>query len=149
MRNFIWPDTFEAALSMYTTFGYFEDQEENKQVLGNIYRSLKPGGTYIIDMMGKEVLARNFIERDWKELDNMLFLEERRVLHDWSWIENRWIMVRDGDLYEYKVSHWVYSATELKSMLVEAGFQSVEIYGSLEGAPYNHAAHRLVAVARK
>ena len=105
MRKFISPDSYQAALSMYSTFGYFEDQRENQQVLRNIYQSLNPGGTLILDMMGKEVLARIFIEKTWEEQNGMLFLQEHKVSRNWSWRENRWIMVRDGELYEYKVSH--------------------------------------------
>ncbi len=32
-------------------------------------------------------------------------------------------------------------------MLKEVGFSSVDIYGSLEGAPYNSESTRLIAVA--
>ena len=149
MRKFISPDSYQAALSMYSTFGYFEDQEENQQVLRNIYQSLNLGGTLILDMMGKEVLARIFIEKTWEEQNGMLFLQEHKVSRNWSWRENRWIMVRDGELYEYKVSHWVYSASELADMLKDSGFCLVDIYGDLEGASYDQNARRLVVIAQK
>ena len=135
---------------MFTSFGYFKDPQENQQVLENVAASLKEDGALIIDMMGKEVLARIFIARDWNEMENgLFFLTERRVSNNWSWMENRWIMLCGEERYEFEVNHWLYSATELAGMLKHAGFRTVDIYGDLEGAPYDHLARRLVAVACK
>jgi hypothetical protein len=149
MRQFQRESAFDGALMMYTSFGYFEDQAENQMVLSNLYQSLKAGGAVIIELMGKEVLARIFEPRGWSEHNGLIFLQERRLDKDWSWIENRWIIIEGGERHEYRISHWLYSASELSDMLVNAGFSQVEIYGSLEGAPYDQSAKRLVAVARK
>jgi SAM-dependent methyltransferase len=149
MRMFYRPDAFDGAIMMYTSFGYFEDPTENLQVLLNVYRSLKEGGALVMDLMGKEVLARIFQERGWDEDDGVIYLQERKVCKDWSWIENRWILIRDQERHEFNTSHWVYSATELFGMLIDCGFETVKVYGDLEGAPYDHTAKRLVVVARK
>jgi hypothetical protein len=64
-------------------------------------------------------------------------------------MENRWLLLKEGQHHEYQISHWLYSASELTAMLEVAGFSTVEVYGDLEGAPYDHEARRLVAVAHK
>ena len=149
MRRFSRANAFDVAMLMFTSFGYFRDPAENRQVLVNVCRSLKEQGALILDTMGKEVLARIFRERDWQEYEDAFLLEERRVVDNWSWIENRWILLRGQEQQEFKLSHWVYSATELSAMLRDGGFRSVDVYGDLEGSPYDHAAKRLVAVAHK
>ena len=149
MRRFARPQTFDGAMLMFTSFGYFEDAEDNRKVLINVYRSLKKEGALIIDVMGKEILARIFSERDWSELNGWYCLEERRIRKNWSWIECRWIVLDDKGKREFDVSHWIYSAAELSMILKDCGFGSVEIYGDLRGAPYDHTAKRLVAIARK
>ncbi len=149
MRRFCKANTFDAAIMMYTSFGYFEDAAENRQVLVNAYRSLKDGGVLAMDMMGKEILARIFRERDWGEEDGVLFLEERKINQNWSRVEGRWIMLQDQERYEFTFSHWLYSAAELSGLLKECGFGAVDVYGGLEGAPYDHMARRLVVVAHK
>lgn len=150
MRRFKRPGAFDLVINMYTSFGYFEDPEEDLQVLRNVWESLRQGGRVVLDLMGKEVLARVFVERSWVPLaDGSLFLEERRVTRDWSWIEHRWIVVKEGALHEFRFGHRLYSAAELRELLLQAGFSSVQIFGSLDGAPYDHQARRLVAVATK
>lgn len=151
MREFSRPEHFDAALNLYTSFGYFEDPAEDCLVAQNLFRSLKPGGALVMEMMGKEVLARIFRPRDWQELtDGSFFLEHRKVSHDWTWMENRWILLRpDGQRSEFAVEHRIYDGSGLRSLLLDAGFASVQLYGGLAGEPYDTKASRLVAVARK
>lgn len=149
MRKFCKPNTFDVAINLFTSFGYFNDPKDDEKVLKNVHRSLKQKGIFLIDLMGKEVVARIFEERGWFEVEGSIILEERKVCKDWSWIENRWILIKDGKKEEYTVSHRLYSASELSALLRECGFESVKIYGDLAGAPYDHTAKRLVLVAHK
>lgn len=149
MRDFCRPDAFDAVVNLFTSFGYFEDPEDDRKVAMNMYRSLKSGGVFLIDMMGKEVLARIFRERDWYEEADMLILQERKITKDWSWMENRWILLADNDRTEINLSHRIYSAVELASLLTECGFTHVDAYGDLDGSAYDHLARRLVVAARK
>ena len=149
MRTFCRADVFDAVINVYTAFGYFEDQEDDRQVVMNVFRSLRSGGVFLLDMMSKEVLARKFRERDWREEDGVLILQEREIARNWSWIENRWILLKGNERTEFRLSHRLYSATELMSLLTTCGFGQVDAYGDLEGGPYDHTASRLVVVGRK
>jgi ubiquinone/menaquinone biosynthesis C-methylase UbiE len=149
MRTFTRLDTYQLAISMFTTFSYFEDPEEDKKTLRNIYTSLKKGGKFVLEMMGKEVLARIFLEKEWQENNDVFFLQERKVSKDWSWMQGRWILFKEGKKYEYNVDHRLYSGMELTELLKNVGFSKIKIYGGLEGSPYDNHANRIVAVAEK
>jgi len=150
MRIFRRPESYDLAVNLYTSFGYFEDLDEEQQVLDNYYTSLRPGGVLVMDMAGKEVFARVFQERDWHEMDDgTLVLEERKIVSDWTCFNTRWIVVRDGERREYPFSLRIYGASDLRGMLEKAGFEPVRIYGDLDGSAYDHNAQRLIAVARK
>jgi ubiquinone/menaquinone biosynthesis C-methylase UbiE len=149
MRNFKRANYFNAIIIMYTSFGYFEDQNENIKVLHNSFISLKKKGLLLIDVVGKEILQRKFTERESFELDGITYIEERKVINNWSRIENRWIMLKDNLQKEFKLSHWVYSENELKKMLSNAGFSSVKIFGDLTGKKLDENAERLIAIAVK
>lgn len=149
MRTFCRPEAFGATLNMFTSFSFFEDPEEDRQVLVNVYRSLKPGGALILETTGKEILARIFVERDWQERDGTLTLVERKVSKNWGWMENRQIVLSGDKRTEFLVSHRLYSATELAALLSGCGFTRVDVFGGLDGSPYDHTARRLVVVAHK
>jgi SAM-dependent methyltransferase len=151
MRTFRRPGAFDAIVNLFTSFSFFEDPNEDKKVVVNVQQSLRPGGMFLIDLMGKENIARIFLQHDWhEEEDGTLMLQERKVSEDWSWMENRWIQIkRSGKRKEYIFSHRLYSATELKNLLKECGFNDVRAHGDFKGAPYDQNAKRLVVLGRK
>jgi len=150
MRQFRREHAFDLAVNLLTSFGYFDDPEDDLRVLANIQASLKPGGSVVIELMGREVLARVFRERDWQETpDGTILLEERKVTCDWMWIDLRWMIFRDGAQKEHRFRLRLYSATELKDLLTRAGFVDVRAYGSLSGGPYDQTAERLVVVGTR
>jgi len=149
MRHFQRSAAFDLALNLFSSFGYFEDIGEDLRVLRHLHSSLKPGGQVLLEMAGKEPLARTFQPRTWHrhtERDEYL-LEERIVREGWRWIENHWIWLRGAEQQVFTFGIRLYSGAELTDLLVEAGFSDVQLYGSLAGTPYDHTAQRLVAVA--
>jgi SAM-dependent methyltransferase len=150
MRTFHKNTTFDVVLSMFTSFSYFEDHEEQMLVLRNIYTSLRPGGRFLYESMGKEVLARIFLRQSWSEWPHGFMLEEREAIENWSKMHNLWMFIeRDGTVHRWHVTHWIYSGTEIKDMLEKVGFSDVKIYGALDGRPYDNEAEKLVVVATK
>jgi SAM-dependent methyltransferase len=60
MREFRRPAAYDLALSLFTSFGFFAAPEDDLLVLRNVRQSLRPGGVLVMDLMGKENLARVF-----------------------------------------------------------------------------------------
>ena len=149
MREFRRPGAFGLVLSLFTSFGYFTAREEDLQVLRNVRESLGPRGVFVMDMAGKEWLARHFEPTRSRTLeDGTLFIDRCRVVDDWTRVENDWILIRDGRARTFRLRLSVYSGQELRDRLLQAGFGRVDLYGNLAGAPYDSEATRLVAVAR-
>jgi len=150
MRNFQRPQAFDLVCVLFTSFGYFDSDEENLQVLRNAHNSLKPGGALVIDVVGKERLARVWQKSIVSELaDGTVLVQLPQVSEDWTRVSNKWLLIKDGTAQTFHFQHAIYSGRELKDMLLRTGFDSVEIFGNLQGAPYGLDAERLVAVARK
>lgn len=150
MRNFTRPGLYDCIINMYTSWSYFEDPAEDRQVILNAYSSLKPGGVLIIQTHGKETLAKVFQERSWGRLDDgLIWLQEREVRNNWSWMWNRWILIQGNERTETEITHRLYAGTEMVALLTGCGFSRVDIFGDLEGSPYNQAARQLIAAGRK
>ncbi len=145
-RKFRRPAALDAAVNLFTSIGY-SSEANDRRILTNICRSLRAGGRAVIDVASKEILARNFRERDWREVNGALVLEERKIRPDWSGVDNRWILIKGGRRQDFALSIRVYSAVELATLLRRCGFRQVRTFGGLDGAPYDHKARRLVLVA--
>jgi SAM-dependent methyltransferase len=150
MRAFSRPATFDAAINFFTAFGYFDDPADDLKVARNLCESLRPGGRMLVDVNGKENLARKFTERDWSRRDDgTIVLEERELLDGWRRIRTRWILLSGSDRREATLVLRLYSGSELAALLERAGFSRVALYGSLKATPYDQNAQRLIAVATK
>jgi len=149
IREFDGGGVYDAVLNLFTSIGYFEDQDENVRALAHLRRALKPGGPLLVDVLGKETLSRVYRQKHWDELpDGTVHLADARMVEHLSRIENRWVLIRpDGSRFETMVRHWVDSAEELDGLLERAGFTDRRFFGSLTGTPYDLKAERLVVVA--
>ena len=149
MREYCQPNSFDIVINLFGSFGYFEDPDDNRQVVKNMHTSLRPGGKLLIETMGKEIALREYKERDWSEEGDTLVLAERKPHQDWSRIQTRWIVIKENQRFEHTVSVRSYSAAELSSLLSDCGFENVQVYGDLEGIAYDQAAKRLVVIGTK
>ena len=150
MRKFIRPESFDCVISMYTSWSYFEDPDEDKQVILNAHSSLKPGGKLVIQTHGKETLAKVFQQKGWDYTeDGLIWLQEREVRNNWSWMWNRWILLKGNERTEMEISHRLYSGSEIVTLLTECGFSRVDIFGDLDGNPYNQNARQLITIGHK
>ncbi|MCX7002765.1 MAG: methyltransferase domain-containing protein [bacterium] len=150
MRDFVRPDAYDLALSMFTSFGYFDDKTQDMAVLRNIFASLRPGGVFLIDITGKERIAK-VLQPTMAEVlpDGTLLVQRHEIYDDWTRLRNEWILLRNGRAKSYKFHHTLYSGQEMKDRLAQAGFADVQLYGTLDGDAYGPDALRLIAVARK
>jgi len=149
VRDFRRPEYYSLALNLFTSFGFFSDQEEEIRYIRNIRDSLKSGGSFVIDVNGKEILSRDFVAAEEYEMDGYRVRGEYSIEDDFSTLNNLWSIDDSGEKYSYSFSHRIYSAFELKELLLSCGFESVEIKGGFDGRPYDHNAVRLISIARK
>lgn len=150
MRDFIRPNAYDLALSLFTSFGYFDNKDDDRKVLRNVFESLRSGGQLVIDVAGKEWLAKIFQPTtSVKTPDGTLLVQRHEIFDGWTRIRNEWILIRNGRAKEFHFHHTIYSGQELKDRLLDAGFADVRLCGDLSGGEYGATAERLVAVARK
>lgn len=149
LRHYVKPGAFDAAVSLYTSFGYCDTIEEDMQILKNIAVSLKKGGWFILEMTGREIAVRDFTEGEWFERGGFTVLTEFSVEGAWEGLRSRWMLIdENGRKIDHVFVQRLYSAVELKRLMTASGFASVEIYGDFDFSPYNEKARTMVLVAR-
>jgi SAM-dependent methyltransferase len=150
MRDFIRPNSFDLALSMFTSFGYFDNKSEDMLVLGNIFASLRPGGVFIIDIVSKEQLSKIFAATVSSILpDGTKMIQCHEIIDNWTRINNEWIIIKNGKARSHKFYHTIYSGQELIDRMEKAGFVDIRLYGNLAGDKYGYGSQRLIAVGIK
>ncbi|HBM16833.1 MAG TPA: hypothetical protein DD381_10890 [Lentisphaeria bacterium] len=149
-RKFIRPDYYDLVINMYTSFGYSENQSDDLEMLSNIFRSLKSKGFFIMDLMGKEIVAKMYRDTISETLpDGTLLVQKHHITDSWGRIRNHWILIKDHDVRHMHLDHWLYSGQELKRHLEDAGFKKISLLGSLNGSEYGISSNRLIIIAQK
>lgn len=150
MREIPFADEFDIVVNLFTSFGYFNTDEENMQVVANMAKALKQGGQVVIDYLNPSYVKANLIPSSTKEIEG-LYIEERRWIVD-GYVKKR-IMVKDVEAdepREYLEQVRLYEAHEMKEMMERAGFTDIQLFGDYSYTTYEQAASpRMIFFAEK
>ena len=78
MRN-PFKNKFDVILNLFTSFGFFEDDNEDIEILKNIKNGLNPNGMAVIDFMNSKKVIANLIPEEIQEIDGITFHISRYV----------------------------------------------------------------------
>lgn len=149
-RRFTRPAAFDLVCILYNSFGYFPREQDDLQVLRNVYESLKENGVFVMEVVGKEQISRNWQSAICSDFpDGALLVYRPKLQDDFCRIATEWILVKDGRSQRFQVGRTVYSARELKDRLLSCGFREVRVFGDLRASAYDLHAAGLVVVAKK
>jgi SAM-dependent methyltransferase len=150
MRELPWEREFDAVLNLFTAFGYFADKADDERVLAQVERALRPGGSFLLDVVSLFVLARGFKSRHWEELDDGRTMLDARDHDQLTGRSNvTWMFVGPtGERSELRHSLRIYTLPELRELLDRAGLDVAETWGGYDGEPYGFESRRLIVHAR-
>ncbi|MHB2026753.1 MAG: SAM-dependent methyltransferase [Elusimicrobiota bacterium] len=151
MRRLPYRGRFDAAINLWTSFGYFENPGDDLLALRRAARALKPGGLFLIDVVNGAWIARRGLSKNWfHRSDGSVVLEETilRQGRDPAHI-NEWTVLRPGKK-PARASFFVrlYDAARLGALLRRAGMTPLRRWGDFSGRPYSRACARLIILAR-
>ena len=150
LRTYTTEKKFDAAVSLYTSFGYCDTEEEDMAILRHIASAVKENGWFILECTSRETAVQYFTEGEWFERAGKIVLTQYSVVGAWEGLKSRWILIdKDGHRIEHEFVQRLYSAVELKRLLLACGFGTAEIYGDFDFSPYNEKARTMVITARR
>ncbi|MEZ4886239.1 MAG: class I SAM-dependent methyltransferase [Chitinophagales bacterium] len=149
MREIPFKNTFDAAVCIFGSFGYFDDID-NRKFLQSVYDSLKPGGSFLLETHTLETMLPIFTHQDFWRFEDCWVLDERNFNIPESRIESTWTTIQDGgQQLQHKSSVRIYSYRELTTLLKSVGFKHFSAEGSFEAEEFELGAERLLLLAEK
>jgi len=120
---------FDAVICMGNSLQFF-NEEDLTRILSNISAHLKSGGIFFINTWSlAEIAVKNFTDKSWSRIGELLFLTESKFLFHPTRIETASMIITDkGDREEKKGIDFIYSISELETLLNKTGFKLKEIY---------------------
>jgi ubiquinone/menaquinone biosynthesis C-methylase UbiE len=137
-------------LNFFTSFGYFEKEEENLTVLAEIFRVLRPEGSFLIDLFNRERVVADLVPRETRDLGGKR-VEIKRWFDPVSQRVNKRIRLSEngGGQETFLESVRAYRKEEVVDGLQEAGLEVTDVYGDFGGEPFDRDSERLILIGRK
>jgi SAM-dependent methyltransferase len=130
-------EPFGLAVNLFTSFGYFETDEENAEVISNVARQLLQNkGWFVIDFLNSYWVRSHLVAHDERVAPNGMHIEQTR------WIENgrieKRLLIRNAvEASEYIESVKLFDLADFESMFQRAGLTLRHVFGTYRGAPFN------------
>ena len=144
MRNFSLNKKFDFILNLFTSFGYFENFNENSLVLDNCNKHLKKNGLIVIDYLNSEKVVNTLVKNEIKIINKTKYTISRKI-------ENNFII---KDIYINNKEHF-YEKVQLinlemfNEILKKANFTIDQTFGNYRLEEYNKNSNRLIITALK
>src|SRR5262245_26335045 len=148
MRTIPFEDgAFHLVVSLFTSFGYFEEDSENRHVLFEIARVTQPGGWIVLDFLNASQTRRALVPFERTQVGGEWVAQARKISESGRFVRKRIRMERSGREFFERVR--LFEAPELATMLADAGFEVSALLGDYGGARWTPDSPRAIAIARR
>ncbi|MCX7014038.1 MAG: class I SAM-dependent methyltransferase [Candidatus Sumerlaeota bacterium] len=149
MRALPWTAEFDGAFCFGNSFGYFE-RGGMRAFLGAVTRALRPGARFVVETgMAAESILPNLGAHFQFEAGDLRLAIENRYEAGESRLDTDYTFLRGGGKETRRLSHWIYTVSEIKSLMAEAGLATMAMFGSLSREPYKVRSRFLYVVAER
>lgn len=141
---------FDVVTSYFTSFGYFDDENDDLMVLSEVRRVLKAGGWYLLDFLNAHEVVANLRVEDRRTVSGLRFVQKRSLVEGGRIIEKRIRIDAGGQSppREFVERVRLYRPGELDSMLLRTGLTPGPVFGGYERSPYTRMSPRYIVLAR-
>lgn len=151
MREMAFQALFDGVYCWGMSFGFF-DEERNLGVLQKVYRALRPGGVFLLDVFNRDFLAMRQPNLVWFEGDGCICMDETSLDAITSRLKvKRTVMLDSGRTREIEYSIRMYGLHELGRILHECGFKVLEVTGhpAVPGVFFGAESPRCIILSEK
>lgn len=141
-------EVFDIVLNLFTSFGYFETEQEHIDALKALWKSLKENGVFVLDYFNAEKIMRHLSPQEVKHIDGIDFYISKHI-RDGKIIKHISFEHREKKhVFEEEVK--AFTCAELEEMLVKSGFQVLKCFGDYGLQEFNATqSDRLIFICQK
>jgi len=148
IRNIPLKASFDLVLNLFTSFGYFQSDEENFAIIDFAGKTVKNGGYFVLDYLNPKYVEMNLIKKSEQIIGSKKIIEERSIKN--RRVEKEIEIADDKFRHRYFESVQLYSFQELFFVFKDYGFHAIKEYGNYNGDPYDeNSSERMIIIFQK
>lgn len=136
MRRLPASETYDYGL-LLDSFGFFESDEENENVIRELRRAVVPGGRMVIAVLNGTKILKNFGPVGHEEHDGRVVEIRRELVADRRVLREEVVVTGRGERHAGERHQRLYSASEIVDIVARNGFRSRQLYGDMMGGAFS------------
>lgn len=148
MREVFVEDQFDYVFNLFTSFGYFEQSEENYAAIKSMSLALKKNGFFVLDYLNPTVVINNLVPKEKKTIDGIEFHITREVKDNWI-VKN--ISLEDNDKqFSFQERVRIISIEDFEEYFRKSGLSLERTYGNYQLESFDSlSSDRMIFIAKK
>ncbi len=147
MRHLPTSQSFDLLLNLFTSFGYFESDEENESVFHQFNQALKPEGIFVFDYFNTAYIEKNLIPYHKERIKGLLIEQERFI--EGSRVQKIIKLNREGEQSIFYESVKMYDPDQLQSMMRNAELDILYTFGDYFGSELSFSSPRVILIGQR
>ncbi len=150
MRAIPFTGTMDAVVNFFTSFGYFEDDAENRAVVQGVSNALKPNGRFLIDYVNPASAQETLIPNSEREQDGYVIHETRWITETNRRLNKRTTLTKNGrTCAELGESVQLFTREELTALLESERLMVDAVFGDTDGTEFSSTSERMIMIGTK
>ena len=136
---------FDAVFNLFTSFGYFENENDNLRTIEAIKANLNEFGFGVIDFMNSQYVIDHLVPEDVKTVEGIDFHQKRSV-------ENGYIIkdvsfTAEGEDFKFQERVKAFTLEDFEILFEKAGVYLLDVFGDYKLKKFHHkTSERLIMV---
>jgi SAM-dependent methyltransferase len=154
MRDIRHKNEFDLVVNLFSSFGYFESDNENWKVIKSVAGSLVEGGYFFFDYLNSDYLRKHLVSYDVKQRNRNTMVQVREI-KDNTVVKNI-IMIRSKpraaapEILQYQERIKLYTLEDFERVFEMYGLDILRVFGDYHGGRYRKSSSgRLIILAKK
>ncbi len=148
MRNVYKKGEFDFVLNMFTSFGYFDNNEDNVKAITAMQENLKEEGTLVIDFMNVHKIIKNLVKEEVKQVESTTFNLNRSVVNGYITKDIRF--TAEGKEYHYQEKVQAITREMFEDYFEKANLKVIDIFGDFHLNEFNlEESNRMIFILKK
>lgn len=131
MRNEIYPKVVsakaDAVFNLFTSFGYFDDEEDDRRVFQSVRNALKKDGIFVLDFLNAEAVKHSLEPHTVKTKNGIDFNISKKI--EGGHVVKNIDFEADGSEHHYFEKVKLHSAAAIEKLAENEGFAVLNIFG--------------------
>jgi len=150
MRDTFAENEFDYVFNFFTSFGYFENKNDNFRAIESIATALRPQGFLVIDFMNARKVMDNLLQQEEKTLNEVDFHIRRYVEHGFIVKEINVLDSANDRSLQFEERVQVLALSDFKRFFKKYDFKLLQIWGDYDLNKFDvKQSNRLIMLAQK